>query len=381
MELEFRRVIADDIWDLMKLYQKTGSTYTMDSLFMDYDLLKNAVSSKKGIWLVALCNRQITCFLSLLIDSDQGLSKISRIVVDPDQSNVRMVLRQTIRYAIELLEAEFEAVDLFYCTTMTIPAQFQEVTIEEGFKVVGIFPNAMGADNSRLNGMTAYYLRDTLHIKRTRDFKLHPDLIPFFKVTQKQLGLPDLEAAQRPEVQSYLELPKTNLEIVRAADLTNQKYEKLKTRRKQMTGFYPFHSPNIFLTDSKEETQIFVRVFEESRFAAVLAEDLLTPVNPVHLYQTIVQLLRKENLSYFEIINDAADTVGNQLIMQASFVPCCYIPAFKRQNEIRRDYVVFCRSFEYICRPDLDNTYKPFLDFFLEFFRIEWKDYIGRGPL
>jgi hypothetical protein len=103
-------------------------------------------------------------------------------------------------------------------------------------------------------------------------------------------------------------------------------------------------------------------------------EHLALPVNPVKLYEKTLHILLEQGISYIEIINDAADTFGIECIMQAGFTPCAYLPAFKLQGSTRRDYVIFGKSFEYLCRPDL-NAHPAYIDFYREYFRIEGKNY------
>jgi len=100
-------------------------------------------------------------------------------------------------------------------------------------------------------------------------------------------------------------------------------------------------------------------------------------VHPTELYTAVLQILRSHGVMYVEIINDAADVFGTECILEAAFTPCAYIPAFKRQGESRRDYVVFGKAFEYLCKPDLEMPV-PYLEFFKEYYRIERRNYFRK---
>jgi len=375
MDLNFRLANENDVWPIMALYQKIGSTFTNDSLFLDYEVLRSALLSPDSIWLLGERGTTLSNVISILIDGHQGLAKISRVMLNPELKQKSDDLRASIRHGVHLLETQNLA-DVLYCSTMTVPRQFLDVTLEEGFQILGIFPNAMGADQSRLNGLTAYYIGDTLNRKRFKDFALHPQIQPFFEIARSQLNLAPLATASAARPPIDPDLKGAELETVNAPNLVAKRFENLKLKHKQVTDFYPFTQPNLLICDPCEEVQIFARVTASNRFAALVAEDLMCPVNPVQLYRSTIDVLRSMNVSYVEIINDAADSIGNQWILDASFVPCGYIPAFKRQNEMRRDYVVFCKSFEYVCRPDL-NIPKPFLEFFRAYFHAEWENYVG----
>ena len=369
MNLQFKRAEPSDIWDIMKVYQKLGSTFTNDPLFTDFEKMQTAISTDTSYWVISKCEGEIATVLSFVLDQEQGLSKISRIVVNPEVEFIEDALSATIRHSIVEINLLFPEIDVIYCTTLTIPIQFQETTLKQGFQVLGIFPNAQGIDSSRINGITAIYLNNTLSAKRSHVFKLHPEISSFYNIIKNRLNLSTVASDLRPNVDSYLELRTPDLEIIEAPNFVEQKFNNLKSKRKQMTGFYPFHYPNVLITDPKEEIQIFLKVFPETGFAAIIAEDILSPTNPITMYQMIFSLLRKKNITYFEVINDATDSIGIELVLRSGFVPCGYIPAFKRQNEQRRDFVVFCKSFEYMCFPDTSKKQSIFGEFYNEYIK------------
>ena len=141
-----------------------------------------------------------------------------------------------------------------------------------------------------------------------------------------------------------------------------------------MANFYPFYKPNCLIMDPNQDIEIFVKLNPERKFAAIIGEHLNITVRPVELYLAVQQLLKQESISYIEIINDAADTFGIECILKAGFTPCAYFPAFKKQGDSRRDYVIFGKSFEYLCRPDL-NEHPAYKDFYQEYIKIEGKNY------
>ena len=95
---------------------------------------------------------------------------------------------------------------------------------------------------------------------------------------------------------------------------------------------------------------------------------------PVSLYLEIQNILKKQGVSYIEIINDAEDVKGTDAILRSGFTPSAYFPAFKKQGKARRDFIVFGKSFEYLCRPNF-KAHKSYIDFYREYYRIEGKNY------
>jgi hypothetical protein len=279
------------------------------------------------------------------------------------------------------LQENLTDVEVIYTTTLTIPLHAQEITVLEGFKIMGVFPNAVGADQSKLNGLTVFYKDEVIRQKRHSNFRLHPVIRPFFNICLKQMNLKlplfEKTPSSIPQV-DYDPVPP--LEIIHAPLLVERKFRKLLEHQSQIINFYPFYKPNTLICDPDQEVEIYVKISENINFAAIIGEHLEKTVNPVALYSAVLQLLRQQKVSYVEIINDAADIYGTQYILDATFTPCAYIPAFKRQGETRRDYVVFGKSFEYLCQPDL-NIGKHYLEFFKQYFKLERRNYFRKSSL
>jgi len=381
MELNIRRAVADDVWPIMALYQIHGSTFTDDQLFLDSSKLMPAVVSNDSAWMIAEKNGALAAVMSVLLDRVQGTAKISRMMVNPGDPDALENLRYLLRHTMAMLFETENTIDVFYSTTLTLPLRMQNLTLACGFKIMGVFPNAIGADNTNLNGLTVYFREGIISEKRFSDFELHSAIYPFFKLAQKNLGLADVSIASDPSsniIQKYEPLPP--LELVRAPRLIENKYRKLKEHHQSLSiNFYPFYIPNAIICDPEQKIEIYVKIVDMLRFSAIIGEHLELFCDPVALYKAVFGIFRQQGSSYIEIINDAADIFGTECIINAGFTPCAYIPAFKKHGDTRRDYVVYGKSFEYQCRPhqDIDPGY---LEFFNEYIKLEKRNYFGNFP-
>ncbi|MBI4404993.1 MAG: hypothetical protein HY537_12575, partial [Deltaproteobacteria bacterium] len=182
-------------------------------------------------------------------------------------------------------------------------------------------------------------------------------------------NLAPLPVAQvkKSDAASFETLP--TLEIIVAPAFVQSRFQKLKERKFLSVHFYPFQKPNILVTDPEQTIEIFIKAFPEMRFGAIIGERVERMVYPPALYKAISQILRRKNISYFEIINDAADTQGIDYILKAGFVPSAYFPSLKRSGEARRDYVVFGKCYEkFIMESTLTN---PHLNYLSEYEKCE----------
>ncbi len=370
MSLSYRLAAEKDVWALLALYQKVGSTLTEDPLFLDYDKLRAAVTSDDSVWLLAERAGEIQCMVSMLVDRSQGLAKISRLMVNPGSASLEVDLRASLRNALSQLRASEPGVEAVFTTTRSLPRKFQDVTLSEGFTIAGVFPNSLGVDGSTLNGITVFYFEGVLRERRMADIVVHPAVRPFFELAAEGLGLPPVGVAKQPPAQAS-RVPVPPLELLKAPLLAGRRFERLQDNQSAVIHFYPFNRPNVLVANPDETVEVYCKIVEPLRLAAVIGEHLEAAVDPVGLYESLSRLLRSEGVSYIEVINDAADVLGTQCLLDAGFTPCAYLPAFKRQGESRRDYVVFGKSFEAPSPPESD-LHPRYLAFFREYARLRY---------
>lgn len=373
----YKKANKEDIWSLMALYQKLGSTFTEDGLFLAYDKMLTSIVSPESLWLLCLDEQSDTIYsvVAILLDRDLGIAKITRMMVNPDVPDASQYLRKTIRKAIEIIENEEPLIEIIYSTTLSLPLHLQAITLDVGFHILGVFPNALGVDQSKLNGLTVYYKKGILEKKRQKDLIIHKSILPFFKLAQSEFHMESVQTQETsvlPFDDDYEDVP--SLELIRAPKLVANKINKLKANQSMSVNFFPFLTPNTMIVDPDETIQIYIRIVKKIKFAAIIGEHFQKSVNPVETYEKVLQLLREENVTYVEVINDAGDVFGTECFLKAGFTPSAYIPAFKGLGASRRDYIVFTRSFDYLCRPGGDVPAR-YLDFFTEYWKLEKRNY------
>ncbi len=389
--MRFRAATESDAFAIMELFHRTQRVKKEVELSGLSDL-ERAISSKDSWFLIIEIGGAMRGLVSMIFDANQGLCKLNRLLACPSLKDGRTVLSHALEHVLHSLRTERPEIDMVYTTTTSISLDEQSVTLDAGFKIFGVFPNLLGMDSSQLNGLSAYFLGESLHTQRPKELTIHPVIKPFFDIVQRQCQLPDVTCA-KPEAYKLKpatsespighhsdtesddeSLAEDDLEVIDAAGFVGQRFRNHIERHSQLINFYPFYSPNALITDPHQRCEIFVKIVPHARFAAIIGEHLTVPMDPVRLYLKVQALLKERGVSYIEIINDAADVVGTECILSAGFTPCAYVPAFKRQGRARRDFVVFGKSFEYLCRPDF-KAHQAYLEFYREYFHIEGKNY------
>ncbi|MDA9951113.1 hypothetical protein N9D31_00935 [Oligoflexaceae bacterium] len=380
--MRFRLATSSDVFPIISIFQKSGLKLFSDAIFSDYKRLEAHIKKPESLWVLTEIEGSLKAVVSILLEEPEGIAKVTRMFVDRDRNDANEILRESLRYCLHYLEHLKIDLEMVYSSTMSMTREQQELTLNEGFKILGIFPNALGQDNTMLNGLTGFYFKDVLEKKRVQNFKLHPAVGPFFEISRKHYSLPSLEVASSDEVSelvggfraSITEKKSPVLEMIQARRWVESRFQKLRANHSQVINFYPFYNPNAVITSSKGDVEIYLKISSNSGFCAIIGERMTRAVDPVAMYKNVLTLLEDNSVSYVEIINDAADIYGAECIINAGFTPCAYVPAFKRQGKKRRDYVVYGKSFKYLCRPASDS-YPEYLEFYREYFKIEGKNY------
>jgi len=339
--MEFRRAVREDAWGLMRLYQR-GCADPSDPVLLGVRCLEAILDSQEELWLVGERGSDLVFGLCLRVDPANRLAKIFRLLVEPTWEGAASGLREAIPQLERYLAGR---VDVVYATTRTLSLEQHQTSLQLGFALLGIFPNARGADRSLLNGLSALYLHDALARRRPLARGLHPLVRGIFEICREQCGLPD-EREARVERHWVAEQGIPGLELLEAPGFVAGRYERLASRHQIPMRFYPFLVPNALVTDAMQRIELFVRLLPGEKFAAILADRIELGVSPVELYDEVSRLLYSRGAGYVEVISDAADVEGIDAFAEAGFLPTAYFPAMRLHGSERRDYVILSRAFE-----------------------------------
>lgn len=356
---DFRVARPDDAFTLMRLHQLCGSA--REELLLDLPTLQRELARTDRLWVLSTEGEEPVAFIALSLEPPLRLGRIDLMGARGEPAPRRRRLDAAMRFVMEEVSRRGE-LDVLYSTTRNLTLDQQASTVECGFKVLGVFPNAASADVNRINGLTVWFAPDVLERKRHCGFPLHPVASPFFELARRQCDLPPLPAAPRPELLGAA-APLPELELIEAPRFVAERFRRLRERKSLSVNFYPFQEPNALIVSPDQSVEIFAMLLPEKRYANLLSERLTAAVDPVELYRRAVAMLYDRPIHYIEIINDAADTLGIECIVRAGFAPCGYFPCLKHAGNMRRDYVVFAKAFEFFeyTPPPNESGYTAFL--------------------
>lgn len=346
-----------DANDLLQLADICRSSFS-------FDRLRSALESEYEIWIVAERDGHIIAVVSAVIEFEYRLCKILFMYAKPGLEEAGKVQNELLQL---LIGHAARKADIIYCTTHSVNFKQLELTTEAGFKVLGFFPLSFGVEESEANSITAYFLNDTLDKLRYVEFKLHPIIEPFYKILANECALPDLPVSSSPLL-PFSKEPLPDLEMIYAPKFVAKKHHRLRERKLLSNNFYPFQEPNAIICDPDELVEVFIGIYPENTYASIIEEKLELPVNPQELYKKVLLMLHEKNISYIEVLVDAADIVSIEYMAQAGFLPCAYFPCLKRHGDTRRDFVILGKTFEklQVAGKPLQKIYLDYINCYLD---------------
>jgi hypothetical protein len=372
-----RRATEEDIFKISELYFEVYNGTYPDPIISNLKLMKNFISNMDNYWMVGEKDNQLVASLIYEYDPQHKIAKAFGAVVS---TKVRKagIAEALMWFALELINEDTKnGLELTYATTRTVHPVAQLLTNKLDFKKLGIFPNVHRTTDYETHCLASRFSERALE-NRFKDFKLHPKIMPLFKLAQQELALPDLEEAFLKENMPFELLHNFKLEVINAPSFVLERFLKVKQEGKLDNSIFPFHTPNVLITSPDQSTEAFLFINEVDRHCVIIGinSDQTFQHNHLSLLKQIVDLLRSMNVRYIETIVRADKTNEIENVLKAKFIPCAYFPAFQLtsndKGEVRHDFVVFSRSFEIFdfSNIQLEGIYKEFLILYFEM----WKE-------
>ncbi|MCK9467520.1 MAG: hypothetical protein M0P94_04305, partial [Candidatus Absconditabacterales bacterium] len=146
---------------------------------------------------------------------------------------------------------------------------------------------------------------------------------------------------------------------------------------RNFTERFFLQSPNLVLYNEDLDIEVFIRWIDDEKQANIIWLNYENK-NWYNILNSITDFCYNLNIRYFEILIDAWDSKKQKAAIEAKFVPSAYFPAlfFNENNKVRRDAVVFVRSFEIL---DFSEIYASgdSAEYIKEFYRSWERIYIG----
>jgi hypothetical protein len=256
--------------------------------------------------------------------------------------------------------------DVIYATTRTVSFASQVVLEHIGFVSLGIFPNVRKVQTHETHGLEVYYSKSAfqnrapapmLILEFKKIYKIAQDIFKFENATFVD------KIEEVPEEKSIWFIYEDDVKKVEEA------YEKCRRNGETISGFFPFHAPNMRFYSEDHKNEIYCNINRCDGHMVIIGFKCQAR-NFTNLLNSFCRAAQAvTGAKYVELLVSAFEPLVQKQALEARFLPCAYVPAFALNDDGKRiDYLVMSRSFVNLDFTELHlvKNNQKFLEAFME---------------
>jgi len=328
----------------------------------DPQAMAEMISSDEHKWLIVRDHDNGLIVGSIVFEMDlvNKVGKAAALVVHPEYRKAGIASK--LVSCGDRLIAEDGCLNSIYTTTRTRSVGPQLVFLREHYLPLGIFPNAHKLKYRETTTLCAKFKRGVLG-RRAPTAKIPEALVPLYEAVREQF--PQIEippVADLPEKYVTNTADRgTTFECIFAPHFVLRRFKEFTND--SAARFYPFHLPNLLLTDTNGELEIFAYLNQSDGYCTLIACN-----RPAYTFeQSLPDILEEiKNLggAYVEVLIEVDRHESLATLLRARFLPSAFYPAMREADGVTYDYVVMTRSTEPLDfrGMSIDQAFKPYVD-------------------
>ncbi|AQT70765.1 GNAT family N-acetyltransferase [Streptomyces sp. fd1-xmd] len=338
---------AADIAELRQLYYAVYGPHYPVALGTDPAEMARLMADPHSLWLVARCTATGALTASAAIHGEAGsrIARLEGIAVHPEHRSAGLAATLTGALCSEMLDTG--RLDSVYATVRTVGSGPQRVVARNGFRPLGILPNAV---DLRSRESLALYARHSPGVldRRVPVTEVPAVLMPLLRTAGQALGIdyPQVRAAADP-----LTAPAPPggavepLELIEAPAFVRRRF------RERFPGaegwFYPLHTPNVLLTPEDGRFEVYAYLNRAGGYCSLLTAHPDPAAAAAHL-EPVTRALARAGAGYVEALVPLAHREALSAFLAQGFVAGALYPAMRADGDGFHDYAVLSRSGERI---------------------------------
>ncbi|WP_327130755.1 GNAT family N-acetyltransferase [Streptomyces sp. NBC_01343] len=349
-----------DIADLRQLYYAVYGPHYPTALGTDPAEMSRLIQDPHTLWLVARCPRTGALAGSAAVHGEPGsrVGRLEGLAVHPDQRGSGLAGQLTEAVCAGTLDAG--KLDSVYATVRTVSAGPQRVVARNGFRPLGILPNAVDLSSRESLALYARHSPGVLD-RRVPVTEVPASLLPLLRTAEASLGISYADARPtRPAPVPAGPAPR-RLEMIEAPAFVRRRFQE----HFPDTGrwFYPLHTPNILLTPDDGGFEVYAYLNRTGGYCALVTAHP-DPAAAAGWLEPVTRTLTRAGAGYVEALVPLDHHAALSAFAAQGFIAGALYPAMRRDGDGFHDYVVMSRTAEHIDFRGLvvDPPLRPFLD-------------------
>ncbi|MCB5181828.1 GNAT family N-acetyltransferase [Streptomyces antimicrobicus] len=365
------RATRPDIAELRQLYYAVYGPHYPVALGTDPAEMARLIDDPHSLWLVGRCpdTGRLTGSAAVHGEAGSRIGRLEGIAVHPEHRSAGLAAALTDALCTRMLDTG--RLDSVYATVRTVSAGPQRVVARNGFRPLGILPNAVDLSSRESLALYARYSAGVLGC-RLPVTEVPAPLLPLLRTAEAALDIsyPGVRAADLPVPGPAPAPPPAvgRLELVEAPAFVRRRF------REHFPGadgwFYPLHTPNVLLTPEDGGFEVYAYLNRAGGYCALLTAYPDPAAAAAHL-EPVTRALARAGAGYVEALVPLAHTGALAAFLAHGFVAGALYPAMRADGDGFHDYVVLSRSGERIDFRGVavEPPLQPYLDCYVSAWR------------
>ncbi|MFD5883021.1 GNAT family N-acetyltransferase [Streptomyces yangpuensis] len=336
-----------DIAELRQLYYAVYGPHYPVALGTDPAEMALLMADPHSLWLIARCAATGALTGSAAIHGEAGsrIARLEGIAVHPEHRSFGLAAALTEALCAEMLDTG--RLDSVYATVRTVGSGPQRVVARNGFRPLGILPNAVDLSSRESLALYARHSPGVLD-RRVPVTEVPTALLPLLRTAGDALGIgyPEVRAAAgRPRPAPGHQRSVERLEMIEAPAFVRRRF------RERFPGaegwFYPLHTPNVLLTPEDGRFEVYAYLNRAGGYCSLLTAHPDPAAAAAHL-EPVTRALARAGAGYVEALVPLAHEAALSAFLAQGFVAGALYPAMRADGDGFHDYAVLSRSSERI---------------------------------
>ncbi|MFE1869837.1 GNAT family N-acetyltransferase [Streptomyces sp. NPDC059496] len=338
--------VRADIAELRQLYYAVYGPHYPVALGTDPAEMARLIADPHSLWLVTRCADTGALTASAAIHGEAGsrTGRLEGIAVHPEHRSAGLAAALTEALCAGMLDTG--RLDSVYATVRTVSAGPQRVVARNGFRPLGILPNAVDLSSRESLALYARHAAGVLD-RRIPVTEVPAPVLPLLRTAESALGIdyPGVRAAAGPLPAPAPHAAVERLEVIEAPAFVRRRFHE---RFPGAGGwFYPLHTPNVLLTPEDGRFEVYAYLNRAGGYGCLLTAHPDPAAAAAHL-EPVTRALARAGAGYVEALVPLAHHEALSAFLAQGFVAGALYPAMRADGDGFHDYAVLSRSSERI---------------------------------
>ncbi|AOR36653.1 GNAT family N-acetyltransferase [Streptomyces fodineus] len=330
---------VQDIAELRQLYFEVyGHGYPVP-LGSDPVVMRRLITDGTAHWLTARTHAGDLVGSAVVLTEPGGrIGKLVGLAVHPGHRGGGLASRLTGAVCDEAFATG--RLDSVYATVRLVTEGPQQVVVRNGFRPLGLLPNAVEVEGCETLALFARYADGVLE-RREPVASVPERLSALLSAASRGVGIDYTRTRPAPCRGAAAAAGAEPIELIAAPAFVRRRFLELFPAADDR--FFPLHTPNAVLVAADGRFEAYADLDAVAGSCALVAVHP-RPAAVAGALEALIASVARAGADYVEALLPLADTEALEVFLASGFVPSAVYPAMRRIQDRLHDYVVLSRT-------------------------------------